>query len=96
MLSFLLAIAFIGWAFRSGKGRRLAYIAYLPILLVTALFFVEALGRVLGLGVLEPIAMVFIGLFVTVLALGVYGYATRHRRPSMICVKGTIGIQHER
>jgi hypothetical protein len=93
MLSFLLAIPFIGWAFRSGKGRCLAYIAYLPVLLVTFLLFANALGMSLAFGVLGPISIALIGLFVVVLVLGVYGCATRHRRPSIIGVDGDDGAE---
>jgi hypothetical protein len=79
----LLAIAFTGWAFQSGRGRRWAYLAYLPVLAVASLFFVDAMGAILGLGGLDPVPIVFVALFVVVLMLGVYGYASRHRGPAM-------------
>jgi hypothetical protein len=91
LLSLVLAIVCIGWAFHSGKGRRWAYIAYLPVFLVTFLSFRQALGMLLAFGALGPIPIVFTGLFLAVLRLGIYGYATRHRRPSIIGVEGDDG-----
>ncbi len=76
----MLAIPFIGWAFHSGRGRRVAYVAYAIVFLVATLLFAATMLIDSGPD-LDPIAFLFTALFsslfVIVVALGVYGLLTR-------------------
>jgi hypothetical protein len=94
LLSFVLAPAFTGWAFRSNRGRRLAYVAYALFFVVISFFFVMGMGWILERGVLDPFAVFFLVLFIAAIALGVYGYRTRPRKPSVTAAEQTV-VQSE-
>jgi uncharacterized membrane protein YhaH (DUF805 family) len=89
LLSFVLAIPFTAWAFHSGRGRRTAYVAYVVVFLVATLLFV-AIQAITAHSptpdVVDPSAVIFTilftGIFIVVVVLGVYGFVTRRRRPS--------------
>jgi hypothetical protein len=81
LTSFVLAIASTAWAFQTCRGCWLAYIAYLVIFVVSTLFFVIALQHVSGPRGIDPMAVFLIGVFIAVVAVGLYGVASWRRKP---------------
>lgn len=86
LLGVLGALALAAWAFRSGRGRRLAYAAVLLLCVEATLCLVAAIvdmAKAWQRGDAYPIPFVYIAFFVGTIALGYYGYATRRRDGAM-------------
>jgi hypothetical protein len=84
-----LAIPLTAWAFYSGRGRICGYVAYVVVLLVATLLFAAATAISAHSDRVDPVSFVFTvqftGIFVIAVVLGVFGFATRRRRPPGAC-----------